>query len=66
MSMICGPKGWRTILGRRGLRKSLDIFIRAAKGRGEPLDHVRSMVSPVLVKLPSLILLPMKWMPGLR
>lgn len=27
-------------IGQEPLRKSLDIFIRAAKGRGEPLDHV--------------------------
>ncbi|MDD3813028.1 MAG: Holliday junction branch migration DNA helicase RuvB [Desulfocapsaceae bacterium] len=34
------PKRLVDYIGQEGLRKSLDIFIRAAKGRGEPLDHV--------------------------
>jgi Holliday junction DNA helicase RuvB len=34
------PKRLVDYIGQEPLRKSLDIFIRAAKGRGEPLDHV--------------------------
>jgi len=34
------PKRLADYIGQDALRKSLDIFIRAAKGRGEPLDHV--------------------------
>ncbi|MBA3005115.1 MAG: Holliday junction branch migration DNA helicase RuvB [Proteobacteria bacterium] len=34
------PKRLADYIGQESLRKSLDIFIRAAKGRGEPLDHV--------------------------
>lgn len=34
------PKRLVEYIGQEPLRKSLDIFIRAAKGRGEPLDHV--------------------------
>ena len=34
------PKRLADYIGQEPLRKSLDIFIRAAKGRGEPLDHV--------------------------
>ncbi|MFH2124739.1 MAG: Holliday junction branch migration DNA helicase RuvB [Pseudomonadota bacterium] len=34
------PKRLVDYIGQEGLRQSLDIFIRAAKGRGEPLDHV--------------------------
>jgi holliday junction DNA helicase RuvB len=34
------PKRLADYIGQEALRKSLDIFIRAAKGRGEPLDHV--------------------------
>ena len=34
------PKRLVDYIGQDALRKSLDIFIRAAKGRGEPLDHV--------------------------
>ncbi|MDO9041575.1 MAG: Holliday junction branch migration DNA helicase RuvB [Desulfocapsaceae bacterium] len=34
------PKRLVDYIGQEALRKSLDIFIRAAKGRGEPLDHV--------------------------
>lgn len=34
------PKRLDEYVGQDTLRKSLDIFIRAAKGRGEPLDHV--------------------------
>ncbi len=34
------PKRLVDYIGQEGLRTSLDIFIRAARGRGEPLDHV--------------------------
>ncbi len=34
------PKSLDEYVGQEHLRKSLDIFIRAAKGRGEALDHV--------------------------
>src|SRR5665648_939809 len=34
------PKRLADYIGQEGLRKSLEIFIAAAKGRGEPLDHV--------------------------
>ena len=34
------PKRLADYIGQEALRTSLDIFIRAAKGRGEPLDHV--------------------------
>ncbi|MEA3469157.1 MAG: Holliday junction branch migration DNA helicase RuvB [Thermodesulfobacteriota bacterium] len=34
------PKSLEEYVGQEHLRKSLDIFIRAAKGRGEALDHV--------------------------
>ncbi len=34
------PKRLADYIGQEGLRTSLDIFIRAARGRGEPLDHV--------------------------
>ncbi len=34
------PKRLADYIGQDGLRQSLEIFIAAAKGRGEPLDHV--------------------------
>lgn len=34
------PKRLDEYIGQESLRQSLDIFIRAARGRGEPLDHV--------------------------
>ena len=34
------PKSLREYIGQEHLRKSLDVFIRAALKRGEPLDHV--------------------------
>lgn len=34
------PKSLKEYVGQEQLRKSLDIFIRAAKARGEALDHV--------------------------
>lgn len=34
------PKSLEEYVGQEALCKSLDIFIRAAKARGEPLDHV--------------------------
>lgn len=42
---IVQPRGLRPTslseyIGQETLKRSLDIFIRAAKGRGEPLDHV--------------------------
>ncbi len=34
------PSTLREYIGQEPLRKSLDVFIRAAQGRNEPLDHV--------------------------
>jgi len=34
------PQRLAEYIGQEQVRRSLDIFIRAAKGRGEPLDHV--------------------------
>jgi Holliday junction DNA helicase RuvB len=34
------PKSLREYIGQEQVRKSLDVFIRAALKRGEPLDHV--------------------------
>ncbi len=34
------PKRLADYIGQEQVRTSLDIFIRAAQGRGEPLDHV--------------------------
>ncbi len=34
------PKRLKEYIGQEQVRESLDIFIRAARGRGEPLDHV--------------------------
>lgn len=34
------PKSLREYIGQEHLRKNLDVFIRAALKRGEPLDHV--------------------------
>ncbi|MEN8188571.1 MAG: Holliday junction branch migration DNA helicase RuvB [Thermodesulfobacteriota bacterium] len=40
VDMDLRPKRLADYIGQEQLRKSLDIFIRAARGRGEPLDHV--------------------------
>jgi Holliday junction DNA helicase RuvB len=34
------PKRLAEYIGQEQVRKSLDIFIKAARGRGEPLDHI--------------------------
>ncbi len=34
------PKRLKEYIGQEQLRESLDVFIRAARGQGEPLDHV--------------------------
>ncbi len=34
------PQRLKEYIGQEQVRESLDVFIRAAKGRGEPLDHV--------------------------
>ncbi len=34
------PRSLAEYIGQEQVRQSLDIFIRAARGRGEPLDHI--------------------------
>ncbi|MBC8208243.1 MAG: Holliday junction branch migration DNA helicase RuvB [Desulfobulbaceae bacterium] len=34
------PRSLDEYIGQEQVRKSLDVFIRAARGRGEPIDHI--------------------------
>lgn len=44
------PKCLRDYVGQDGVREQMDIFIQAAKARGEPLDHVLIFGPPGLGK----------------
>lgn len=44
------PKGLSEFIGQQKLKDQLDIFIRAAKSRGEPLDHILFYGPPGLGK----------------
>jgi Holliday junction DNA helicase RuvB len=44
------PKGLGEFIGQQKLKDQLDIFIRAAKSRGEPLDHILFYGPPGLGK----------------
>jgi Holliday junction DNA helicase RuvB len=44
------PKGLSEFIGQPKLKDQLDIFIRAAKSRGEPLDHILFYGPPGLGK----------------
>lgn len=44
------PKNLREFIGQRDLRRNLDIFLTAAKQRGEPIEHVLLHGGPGLGK----------------
>jgi len=44
------PQHLKDFIGQPGLRSNLDVFIKAAKGRGQPLDHVLLFGPPGLGK----------------
>ena len=44
------PQALREYIGQEKLKSMLDIYIRAAKDRGEPLDHVLLYGPPGLGK----------------
>ncbi len=44
------PKELTDYIGQERQRKNLSVYIQAARGRGEALDHVLLYGPPVLVK----------------
>ena len=40
MSIRCGPSGCASLSGQPKIKENLSIFLQAAQGRGEALDHV--------------------------
>ncbi|KJU84302.1 Holliday junction DNA helicase RuvB [Candidatus Magnetobacterium bavaricum] len=44
------PKTFADFIGQDGLKENLSVFIEAAKGRGEPLDHILFCGPPGLGK----------------
>lgn len=55
------PRLLADYIGQARLRESLSLYIDAAKGRAEALDHVLLFGPPALEKPPSRTLLPRKW-----
>ena len=55
------PKTLNEYIGQEKAKSNLKVYIESAKLRQEPLDHVLLYGLQVLVKLPFLLLLPMKW-----
>ena len=50
MDVTLRPQHWRDFIGQEKLKKQLDIFIQAAKDRGDPLDHMLLFGPPGLGK----------------
>ena len=44
------PRSFKEYVGQKRIKENLDVFIRAAKGRNEPLDHVLLYGPPGLGK----------------
>lgn len=55
------PTRLRQYIGQNSIKSNLEVFIKAAKLRHEPLDHVLLFGPPGLVRQHYLISLPMKW-----
>ena len=45
-----GPSHWTEYVGQKVVREQMSIFLQAAKGRGEPLDHTLIFGPPGLGK----------------
>lgn len=58
---VLRPQRLDEYIGQEQVRKSLSIFIQAALGRREPLDHVLFHGFPGLGKTTLVTLLPMRW-----
>ena len=50
MDRAIRPKTLGEYVGQRAVREQMDIFLQAAKGRGEPLDHTLIFGPPGLGK----------------
>ena len=55
------PQRLDEFIGQARVINKLSMFIKAAKARGEPLDHTLFVVLPVWEKPPWLGWLPMRW-----
>ena len=55
------PASIQEFIGQKKIIQNLDVFIRAAKQRGDALDHVLLSGPPGLEKRLFLILWLMKW-----
>lgn len=55
------PRRLKDYIGQPVVREQMEIFIGAARARGDALDHTLILAPPVLVKPPCLILLHRKW-----
>ena len=55
------PLSLKEYIGQEKTKQTLEIYIKAAKERGEPLDHVLFYGPPAWEKRPLPELSPMKW-----
>ena len=46
------PQTLNDYIGQPAVREQMEIFLSAAKGRGEPLDHTLILAPPALAKRP--------------
>ena len=61
MDRAIRPKTLDEYVGQHAVREQMSIFLQAAKGRSEPLDHTLIFGPPGWVKPPWPALSPMKW-----
>ncbi len=55
------PSSLKEYIGQEKIKNNMNVFISAAKQRGDTLDHVLFFARPAWEKPPWLILLHMKW-----